>query len=77
MIRGRLQHRILLLVLAVIAPFAVLTFVGVERKISEEAHAKLAVELASARASFDALRQARRARGLRARRAAWLSEFRL
>jgi len=60
MIRGRLQHRILLLVLAVIAPFAVLTFVGVERKISEEAHAKLSVELASARASFDALRQARR-----------------
>ncbi len=60
MIRGRLQDRILLVVLAIIIPFAVLTFAGVERKISEEAHSKLSIELASARASFDALRQERR-----------------
>lgn len=59
MLRLRIQDRILLLVLGVILPFAAITFVVVERRLTAEANAQLATELDEARLTFQEIRRQR------------------
>lgn len=59
MFRLRIQDRILLLVLGVIVPFAITTFFVVERRITREAHEKLADELGAALTTFNEVRRQR------------------
>lgn len=58
--RLRIHHRINLLVLGVIVPFALITFVVVERRLTREAQRRLTEELDAARATFEEVRADRR-----------------
>lgn len=59
MTRLRIHHRISLLVLGVIVPFAFITFVVVERRLTAEAHRRLSDELDAARTTFHEVRRQR------------------
>lgn len=59
MLRLRLHYRIFLIVLAVVIPFATLTFVAVDRKISRQAEGRLREDLREASAACDEARRER------------------
>lgn len=59
MFRLRLSDRIFLIVLAVVLPFATLTFLAVDRKISRQAQRRLRADLREASAACDEARRER------------------
>lgn len=59
MTRLRIHHRISLLVIGLIVPFALITFVVLERRLTLEAHHRLSEELDAARTTFHEVRRQR------------------